>query len=531
MGSVALDGESLTLEEVALVGSDQSVAVSLSGEARERVARGAQTVQELVAQGRVAYGITTGFGKMADRQIPPDQVAELQRNILISHAVGTGPLLDRAAVRAALLIRANTLAKGHSGVRLETIELLLEMLNRGVHPAIPSQGSLGASGDLAPLAHMGLVLIGLGEAEYEGTLLPGGEALTAADLIPVTLTAKEGLALTNGTAIMTALAALITVQAENVIRIADVVGCMSLEALAGTAEPFDARIHELRPHPRQIDCASDLRAILKGSGLLRSSDRGRVQDAYSLRCMPQVHGAVRDVATYARWASGIELNSATDNPLVFWDEGPEVLSGGNFHGEPVALALDYLGLALAELGNLSERRTARLLDPALNEGILPTFLTEKSGLHSGFMLAQYTAAALASENRMLAHPASADSVSVSAGIEDHASLGVQAALRAQEALRNVETILAIELLCAAQALDFRRKGSDGIPLGRGTDPAYAAVRERVDFMERDEVLAPRIEAARQLVASGELRRSVEQVMGGVPGDAGGLGRFGEAPPA
>ena len=529
MSSVALDGESLTLEEVALLASDQSVAVSLSHEARERVARGAQAVQELVAQGRVAYGITTGFGKMADRQIPLEQVAELQRNILISHAVGTGPLLDRASVRAVLLIRANTLAKGHSGIRPETIELLLEMLNRGVHPAIPSQGSLGASGDLAPLAHMGLVLIGQGEAEHEGTLLPGAEALEAAGLRPVTLSAKEGLAITNGTAVMTALAALTTVQAENAIRIADVVGCMSLEALAGTAEPFDARIHKLRPHPRQVDCAADLRAILQGSGLLRSSDRGRVQDAYSLRCMPQVHGAVRDVALYARWATGIELNSATDNPLVFWDEEPEVLSGGNFHGEPVALALDYLGLALAELGNLSERRTGRLLDPALNEGILPTFLTQQGGLHSGFMLAQYTAAALASENRLLAHPASADSVSVSAGIEDHASLGVQAALRAREALRNVETILAIELLCAAQALDFRRQGRDEVALGRGTDPAYAAVRERVAFMEQDEVLAPRIEAVRQLVASGQLRRRVEEVLGGASGEEGGLQPFAEAP--
>ncbi|MEN9934552.1 MAG: hypothetical protein RLZZ387_1131 [Chloroflexota bacterium] len=517
---IILDGASLTFEQVCAVASGRPgfPCVALAPAARARVARAADAVQELLAQGTVAYGITTGFGAFKDRVIARDQVERLQRNILLSHAVGVGQPFDTPTTRAIMLIRTNTLARGHSGVRLETLDLLLDLLNAGVHPVVPQKGSLGASGDLAPLAHMSLPLIGEGEAEYRGERVPAAEALRRAGLRPTVLAAKEGLALTNGTAVMCALGVLETVRAERLSRTADAAGCLTLEALNGTELAFDARIHALRPFPRQQECAAALRALLAGSGLTRPRGSPDVQDAYTLRCIPQVHGAARDAIAYARWVFEIELNAVTDNPLLFVDEATgavEVLSGGNFHGEPLAIAMDYLGLAVAELGNISERRVARLIDEASNTHALPAFLTPAGGLNSGFMIAQYTAAALATECKVLAHPASVDTIPTSANVEDHVSMGCTAALKARAILDNVEQILAIELLSAAQGVDFRlqRLGA-GTPLGRGTAAAYALVRSRVPFLAEDALMYPHLEAARRMVADGTLADAVGQALAG-----------------
>jgi histidine ammonia-lyase len=529
MNSILLDGEHLTLDDVIAVACaperGDSVEVGLSEEAWDKVRRAEQAVQQLLTQGEIVYGVTTGFGAFKDRLIPPEQVAQLQRNILMSHAVGVGPVLDVAVTRAMMLVRANTLAKGHSGIREQTLKLLLAMLNRGVYPVVPSQGSLGASGDLAPLAHMALPLIGMGEATYLGERLPGAKALARAGLEPVTLGAKEGLALTNGTALMTAIGVLVTCQAENLSCTADLAGCLSLEALHGTPGAFDRRIHAARPHPRQVECAAFLRQLIKGSTFTRTFDPLHVQDAYTLRCIPQVHGAVRDAILYARWVLNIELNSATDNPLLFFDErtgAVEVLSGGNFHGEPLAIAMDYLALALTELGNISERRLTRLTDESSNQETLPAFLIKYGGLNSGFMLTQYTAAALASENKVLAHPASVDTIPTSANTEDHVSMGAAAARQARQIAANVERILALELLAAAQGIDFRRQvlGPEA-RLGQGTAPAYDLIRGAVPFLEQDAVMYPHIEAMRQLIASGALMDAVHGALAqaGEPADA------------
>ena len=380
---------------------------------------------------------------------------------------------------------------------------------------LPCQGSLGASGDLAPLAHMALVLIGEGEAVYQGERLPGGEALRRAGLKPIELEAKEGLALTNGTAVSCAVGCLTTWQAENLSQIADIAGCLSLEALHGTPDAFDEAIHKLRPHPRQMECAAYLRRLIEGSTFLRAYDPHNVQDAYTLRCIPQVHGAIRDAILYARWVLEIELNSVTDNPLLVFDANGcyRCLSGGNFHGEPVALAMDYLKMALTELGSMSERRLTRLTDEASNRNTLPAFLTEHGGLHSGFMLVQYTAASLASENKVLVHPASADTIPTSANTEDHVSNSTTAARQAWSIMENVERILAIELFSAAQAIDFRRNalGPDA-RLGRGTAPVYDLIRQHVPFLDRDSVMYPHMEAIRQLVRQREVAGRVDDAL-------------------
>jgi histidine ammonia-lyase len=509
---ITLDGEGLTLEGIVQIsrgprhGGDRRV--DLSESAWEKVRRAERAVKSFVERGEVVYGVTTGFGAFKDRIIPPDQVEQLQRNILMSHAVGVGEPLDEATTRAMMLVRANTLAKGHSGIGEATLRLLLDMLNRDILPLVPSQGSLGASGDLAPLAHMALPLIGLGEVRWNGEHLPAAQALARAGLEPVRLSAKEGLALTNGTTMMTAVGVLTTVQAENLALTANVAGALSLEALHGTLRAFDPRIHAVRPHPRQVECAGVMRRLLEGSTFTRRDDPLNVQDAYTLRCIPQVHGAVADAIRYARWVLEIELNSATDNPLIFFDEetgDATVISGGNFHGEPLAIAMDYLGLALTELGNISERRLTRLTDEASNQETLPAFLIKHGGLNSGFMLTQYTAAALASENKVLAHPASADTIPSSANIEDHVSMGPIAARHARQIAANVERILALELLAAAQGIDFRREvlGPDA-QLGRGTRPVYHLIRQQVPFLTQDAVMYPYIEAVRGLIASGVL---------------------------
>ncbi len=520
--TLALDGHSLTIEDVVRVAYARpgEIRVTLTEDAIRQVRRGEEAVARMVQEGRVVYGITTGFGAFKDRIIPLEDVEALQRNILYSHAVGTGEPFERAVVRAMMLIRANTLATGHSGIRLETLNLLLEMLNRGVTPIVPRQGSLGASGDLAPLAHMGLVLIGEGEAEVEGHILPGREALARVGLRPVTLAAKEGLAITNGTALMTALGCLAVVEAENAAQVADIAAALSLEALHGIANAFDPRIHDLRPFPRQKRVAAHMRRLIAGSDFLRPRTSPDPQDAYSLRCVPQVHGACLDAIDYTRWVVEIELNSVTDNPLLFWDEETEeveAISGGNFHGEPLAIAYDYLALALTELGNISERRLNRLVDACANRHLLPDFLTEHGGLNSGFMLTQYTAAALASENKALVHPASADSIPTSANWEDHVSNGPVAARQARRVLRNLEGILALELFAAAQAIDFRRREvGEHARLGQGTRAAYALIREHVPFIPSDTPMYPHIERLKDLVRSGLLREHVEKAIEDIP---------------
>ncbi len=501
MDLIELNGENLTFEEVLAVayGEAGNPRVALSDAARKNVDRAAAAVDTLLERGEIAYGITTGFGAFKDKIITPAQAGELQRNIVLSHAVGVGQPFDTPTVRAIMLIRANTLARGFSGIRAETLELIIECLNRGVHPVIPEKGSLGASGDLAPLAHFACVLIGEGQAEYKGKVLDGADALNAAGLKPVVLKAKEGLALTNGTTIMTAVGLLETAKAIRLAELADIAGCLSLEALHGTPLAFDERIHQVRPHPRQIECAANLRRILDGSDFTRGYDPANVQDAYTLRCMPQVHGACRDAIEYSEWLINIELNSVTDNPLIFVDENdPEkidVISGGNFHGEPLAICFDYLAVALAELGNISERRVMRLTDEASNAHVLPAFLTENGGLNSGFMIVQYTAAALCTENKVLAHPASVDTIPSSANVEDHVSMGVTSVLKLRQVAENLRQILSIELFCAAQGIDLRRKslGNDKM-LGQGTRGIYREIRDRVPFIESDEYMKGHMDA-------------------------------------
>jgi histidine ammonia-lyase len=531
MRTIVLDGEQLTLDEVMLVAqgfpggvASGQVEVVLSDAAWTKVRRAEQAVQSFLSRGEVVYGVTTGFGAFKDRIIPKHQVRQLQRNILMSHAVGVGAPLDQAATRAMMVIRANTLAKGHSGIREETLRLLLSMLNRGVHPVVPRQGSLCASGDLAPLAHMALPLIGLGEAVFSGHQLAGEEALARAGLSPVILEAKEGLALTNGTAFTAAVGALATLKAENLCFVADAAGCLSLEALHGTPRAFDARLHAARPHPRQVECAAFLRRLVEGSTFTRSGDPLNVQDAYTLRCIPQVHGAVRDAIKYAHWVLSIELNAATDNPLIFFDEETgeaDVVSGGNFHGEPLAIAMDYLALALTELGNISERRISRLTDECSNQEALPAFLTHEGGLNSGFMLVQYTAAALASENKVLAHPASVDTIPTSANTEDHVSMGATAARQAWQIATHVERILALELFAAAQAVDLRREVlGPQARLGRGTAPAFDLIRQHVPFLVHDAVMYPYIESVTGLIGDGSIRAAVAGVLGDKVGPPG-----------
>jgi len=505
MTEIVLDGESLTFEHVLSVayGGPGKRRVVIADDATTKVNRASAAVDTLLDRGEVAYGITTGFGAFKDKIISREEVEQLQKNIVLSHAVGVGDPFDVPTTRAIMMIRANTLARGFSGIRLETLELILECLNRGVHPVIPEKGSLGASGDLAPLAHFACLLIGEGKAESGGEILAGAEALKRAGLSPVTLRAKEGLALTNGTTVMTAVGLLETARAIKLADLADISGCLSLEALHGTTSAFDERIHALRPHPRQMECARHLREILDGSEFVRDFDPSNVQDAYTLRCMPQVHGACRDAVAYADWLLKLELNSVTDNPLIFQnDDGTiDVVSGGNFHGEPLALAFDYLAMALTELGNISERRIMRLTDEASNAHVLPAFLTENGGLNSGFMIVQYTAAALCTENKILSHPASVDTIPSSANVEDHVSMGLTAALKLRQIARNLQSIVALEFLCAAQAIDFRKQelGKDK-RLGNGTSRMYETIRSKVPFIAQDTYMKQHIEAVEEIVS-------------------------------
>lgn len=512
---LTISGTELKVDDVVDVAHGRTV--TLDPAAYAKIERSRQAVEKLVAQEEVVYGITTGFGRFKDKIISGDQVKKLQVNLVRSHAVGVGPDLPESVVRAMLVVRANTLAIGCSGVRPQIIELLIDMLNHHLHPRIPAQGSLGASGDLAPLAHLALVLIGEGEAWVNGKLTNGRTALETCNLKPITLEAKEGLALLNGTTFMVGMGALQVRRAIDLALTADIAACMTLEALFGTDRAYDARVHAARPHPRQIECAAFLRQLLAGSQLLRAHDPMNVQDPYTLRCVPQVHGAVRDAIAYAQWVIDIELNAVNDNPIIFVDEKTDevdVISAGNFHGEPIAIAMDYMKLALTEIGNMSERRMARLVDADSNHGVLPMFLTRLGGLESGLMMAQYTAAALASENKVLVHPASADTIPSSANVEDHVSMGATAVRQAAQILNHTETIVAIELLGAAQGIDLRRQmmGPDK-QCGRGTAVAYQLIREKVPFIEEDTSLTPHIEQIRQLVADGTIKRAIEAELG------------------
>ncbi|MBO9542406.1 histidine ammonia-lyase [bacterium] len=503
---LTLDGESLSVEDVVRVARERAT-VSLDEASMARVEASRAYVDTLIAEDRVVYGITTGFGYFKERKISPEAVEQLQHNLIVSHSAGVGEPLSVETVRAMLLLRANALAKGYSGIRPETLRLLVEMLNRGVHPRIPSQGSVGASGDLSPLSHLALVMIGEGEAEVGGKVLPGAEALASVGLSPIKLGAKEGLALINGTQAMTALGALTLSRAQRLAKLADVACGMTLEATLGSPRAYLPHFHALRPHPGQQASARNMTRLTADSELVASHEGcDQVQDAYSLRCAPQVHGASRDAIDYGAKVVGIELNSATDNPLIFADRD-EVLTGGHFHGQPVALAMDFLAIALSELANISERRVERLVNATYSNG-LPMFLSEEGGLNSGYMVAQYTAASLVSENKVLAHPSSVDSIPTSAGQEDHVSMGTTAARKAVNVCDNVERVLAIEFLCAAQAHDFRK-----IPAGTGSAAAFAAIRKVVPYLAADRVVAKDIEAMVSIMRDGSLLAAVEAACG------------------
>lgn len=499
MAEFYIDGRSLTIEQVVKIADDPSIQVKIAPDALADIERAAAAVHQFVLDGKIAYGITTGFGAFKDRLIPVDQVEQLQENIILSHAVGVGPHLDDRTVRAMILIRANTLAKGHSGIRVKTLELLLELLNKNLLPVIPSKGSLGASGDLAPLAHMSLPLLGFGQVKMNGEIVGSADAFQKVGLEPIRLAAKEGLALTNGTTMMTAIAALGIDAAEALINTADCAGALGLEAQNGTLRAFLPQIHQSRPQNFQQETAEHIRSLLQDSQFTRPDSSRNVQDAYTLRCIPQVHGAVRNALSYARSVVEIELNSVTDNPLLFFDQNDqvEIISGGNFHGEPLALAMDFLAIALTDLGNMAERRIAKLIDN--NTEHYPSFLAAEGGLNSGFMLLQYTAAALASENKTLAHPSSLDSIPSSGNVEDHVSMGANAALHCAQVLDNVNAIIAIELMSAAQAIDFRLQKSPELQLGSGTKIAMRKIREAVPFFEHDEFLQPSMQKLIELV--------------------------------
>jgi histidine ammonia-lyase len=494
-----ISGQPLTIEQIASVAAAGESEMFLGDGARRRIQASREVVENVLLRGHVVYGVNTGFGKLCDVRIPPSDIEALQVNLVRSHACGVGEPLGEPETRAIMLLRANVLALGNSGCRVELPETLLRMLQRQVHPVIPEKGSVGASGDLAPLAHLTLSMIGEGESHFQGRRVPGGEALRQAGIRPVRLLAKEGLALLNGTQAMCGVGALALYRGQRVVRLADLAGAMSLDALRGTPVPFDDRIQKARPHPGQIASASHLRDLLADSEIRRShlSNDPRVQDAYSLRCMPQVHGAVRTALQHACEVTEIESGSATDNPLVFAETG-EVLSGGNFHGAPLAMVYDYAALGMTDLMSISERRIDRLVNPDLNEG-LPPFLSSHAGLSSGYMIAQVCAASLLNEARILAHPASIDNVPTSGGKEDHVSMGMTSALKLRQIIWNAERVISIELLAAAEGLDYRA------PLRSSTriERARKSIRSLVPRVTEDRPLAHDIEILAQAIQDGD----------------------------
>ena len=506
MEYIILNGENLSLDQF-IKGVRNGNHILLGEDAKKRVINARRMIADALNSKRIIYGLTTGFGALSDVVISEEQTKQLQKNILMSHAAGIGNYLDVETTRGVLILKINNLAKGYSGIKPDTLKTLIELFNKGVYPLMPEKGSVGASGDLAPLAHLALVLIGQGKAFYNGDILNGKDAMESTGINLVNLDAGEGLALINGTQVMTAIGAITVYDAMNLLKTADIAAGMSLEVLLASNIELDKKIHEVRPHPGQIISADNLRRITQNSEIVSShKDCSRIQDAYSIRCSPQVHGASLDALHYAKRVIEIEMNSATDNPLVF-SETNQIISGGNFHGQPIALALDFLTIALSEIANISERRIERLINPQLSG--LPAFLIKDVGLNSGFMIAQYTAAALVSENKVLAHPASVDSIPTSANKEDHVSMGTISARKCREVLKNAEFVISIELLCAAQAMDL----FTNLKAGAGTVEAYKLIRKHISHMEEDRVLSDDINTMYKLVHEGKIRDAVEKKIG------------------
>jgi histidine ammonia-lyase len=514
MKTLLLDGNSLTVDDVRRL-SVPGMKIGLSPSAKKRMRASRALVEEWVERGDTIYGVTTGFGELATVRIGRDNLEQLQLNLIRSHSAGAGEPLTLNVVRAMIVLRLNAVAKGFSGIRVETAEFLAKLYNKGIIPVIPSRGSVGSSGDLAPLSHLVLGMIGEGNVVFGGRVMQAARAMKLAGLKPVRLTAKEGLALVNGTQMMAAIGCIAAAAATDLCKVADITGAMTTEALKGSDTAFDDRIHALRPHPGQRASAANLRKLMTGSEIRESHRYGdaRVQDAYSIRCMPQVHGATRDAVRYALDVLTVEINSATDNPLIFPDDVAH-LEGGNFHGQPVAFALDFLAIGLAELANISERRIERLVNGNLSN--LPKFLTENGGLNSGMMIAQYTAASLVSENKVLAHPASVDSIPTSANQEDHNSMGSIAAHKLLMVLKNVRTVLGIELMVAAQGLDMARphpKTGKPMTSGGGVEAAHRVVRERIPRLRQDRVLSGDIAEAVGMLEDGSVLEAVVKKTG------------------
>jgi histidine ammonia-lyase len=514
MKTLILDGNSLTIADV-YQAATQGVSIDFSSSSHRAMQASRNVVDEWVKRGEVIYGVTTGFGEFSNVRISPDHIEQLQKNLIVSHSAGAGDPLPPEVVRAMMVLRMNALAKGFSGIRVSTMEFFKKVFNSGIVPVIPSRGSVGSSGDLVQLAHLVLAMMGKGEVRYRGKSMDAGAALRRIGLKPLKLSAKEGLALINGTQMMTAFAALSICESIKLRKLADVAAAMSLEALKGSDTAFDPRIQQLRPHKGQVDCAWNLRKLLASSEIRESHryDDPRVQDAYSLRCIPQVHGASKDAIEYVHNVVLTEINSATDNPLIFANKNLH-LEGGNFHGQPVALALDFLAIALSELANISERRIERMVNGSLSG--LPRFLSSNGGLNSGLMIAQYTAASLVSENKVLAHPASVDSIPTSANQEDHNSMGSIGALKAWQILRNVQTVIAIELMTAAQGIDFSRihpKTKKILKAGRGVEAAYRFLRKSIKHLDRDRILFDDIQTSLMLVKNDDLLKAVERATG------------------
>ena len=494
--TVELDGSSLTVEKVVAV-ARYHAKIHLSREAKERIKKSRTVVEEIISQGKVAYGINTGFGDFSKIRIHGEDIETLQNNLLLSHCVAVGDPYPEEVVRAMMTLRVNALCAGFSGIRPEVVQILVDMVNAGVHPVVPQKGSLGASGDLAPLAHMALPVIGKGEAVYRGQKMPGAEAMEKAGIQTCKLHAKEGLALINGTQAMMAVGTLAYYDSLCAARLADVAVSMTMDGLTALTNAFDEKAQTVRPHPGQIAVAENIRNLVKGSKILEKSQSLRVQDAYSLRCVPQVHGAVRDTLEYARTVLETEMNSVTDNPIVF-PEAHEVISGGNFHGEPIAFIMDFLGIAISELANISERRIERLVNKALSEG-LPAFLIEDGGLNSGYMICQYSAASMVSENKVYAHPASVDSIPSSANQEDHVSMGTTAARKLRMIVENTYSVLAFELMLGAQTIDLR--GGEPSPVNK---KVQEKIRSQVKKLDKDRELREDVTYMNQLVRSGEV---------------------------
>lgn len=503
---VIIDGNSLTLDDFVEVARFDAK-VELSAEAIANMQKSRDIVEEFVNNDIVRYGITTGFGSLCEVVIDKEDTAKLQENLIITHAVGVGEALPIEAVRGMMLLRANSIAKGRSGVRVSTVQLIIDMLNAGVTPVVPEKGSLGASGDLAPLSHMVLPMLGYGEAFYKGEKYAGKEAMEKAGLDIITLSSKEGLGLNNGTQCLTSVGALATYDALNTLKLADISAMLTAESLNAIKDAYDPRVHEARGHIGQLATARNFLKLTEGSGSLTRQGELRVQDSYSLRCLPQIHGASKDAINFVKSRVEIELNAVTDNPLIF-AEDKAVISGGNFHGQPMALPFDFLGIGLAELADVAERRIEKMVNSQLSYG-LPSFLVEKSGLNSGFMIVQYSAASLVSENKVLAHPASVDSIPSCENQEDHVSMGTIAARKARQILTNVQEVLMMEIYTACQAIDMRGVNDK---LGKGTKIAYDLVREQVSFMAEDRVMKPDMDKIEELVKSNVIVDKICQVV-------------------